>query len=163
MILVQDKITLIGAVNVVIDSEQGSAHSSSISKDLELSVTDVSDQRDFMGNHVISTKVLNRLDKMSRVSMHTNPNTINKDFGGVWRAERLIFLENFHISLDHELNDWIAGSTNSDIAHKSQVFHETASLSFRGLGRANQSPMSVVQLARFGNFSVTSNRSICAT
>src|SRR5271154_6783834 len=103
------------------------------------------------------SKMLHSLHKMSRISMHTHPDAVDKDLGGVRRSQRLVLFEHFHIPLNHELNNGITRCANGDVAHKSQVLDEAASLSFRSLGRANQTPMSIVQLSRFSNLSISTN------
>jgi hypothetical protein len=144
MILVQNQVAFIGTIEIVINDEERSTNSAGIRENLELSISNISNQGDFMRNQVGSSQVLDSLDKMSRVSVNTNPNTVNEHFGSIGRSQRLVFLEDFHVSLDHKLNDRIAGSTNGNIAHESQILNETASLSFGSLSRTNQAPVSVV-------------------
>ena len=92
--------------------------------------------------------------------MDTNPYTIDEDLCGIRVVLGLILFEQFHVSLVHELNDGLGRRTNTDVTHERQVLDQTASLSFGCFCGTHKTPMGVVQLARLGDFSVTTDGSI---
>jgi hypothetical protein len=86
VIFVQNQVSLVGAIEIVVNYKQGSAHSARICENLELSVADISNQGYFVRNEMRPTQVLHSPDKVSGVSMYTHPHAVDEDLCSVWRT-----------------------------------------------------------------------------
>ena len=163
VLLIEHQRAAVLAIGVIVDDVQWPANTASVGEDLKLPLTDIPNQTNLVRDHVTSTKGRHGVDEVSRVTMNTNPDTVDEDLGGIWRHLRLELLQDFHVTLNHEIDDGLARCTNGNIAHERQVLDQTTSLTFWCFCRAYQTPMGVVKLPRFGDLSVTTNRGIRPT
>ncbi|KAH3659291.1 hypothetical protein OGATHE_006175 [Ogataea polymorpha] len=74
----QLQFTLVLAIRIVIDNEQRSIDSSCIGKDLKLSLSNVSNQRDLWRNGTTSSKLSHSFNQHGRVSVSSDPVSVQE-------------------------------------------------------------------------------------
>src|SRR5271156_4150162 len=101
MAFVEYKIAFIRLTVIIFYDKQRPTDPARVCKYLELSIAYVSNQGNFVGDVVRSSEIAHGLNQMGWISMYTNPDTVDKNLGSVWRAHRLIFFKDFHAPLNH--------------------------------------------------------------
>ncbi len=95
--------------------------------------------------------------------MNADPATVYKDLGGIGDGARCNFFQVLHAPLLQELQDGRGRVSHRDVSHECQVLDEADCGTFRRLSRTDHAPEGVVQLTRFRQLSVATDRRVDAT
>lgn len=149
--------------SLILNNEQWPQASTSIRVHPQLLLPDVLDDRNLRVDIQVSSQPFQCADKTARIAVNTCPDAIHKDLCGVLNIACCQLLQVLHSPLFQELDDRGRGRADRNVRHKRQVLDQTAGLTLRSLCRTNHSPMSIVQLTRLGDLSISSNGSIAST
>lgn len=139
---------------VVIDNKERSLHSSSIRVETNLFVGNITDDGDLFWDLIGSPEGLHLSHQDVGVVVRAKPVSIHEDFH-VFAGPNHVLVPLFEL-LDSEVlknGDKAAdGATHGDECHERKVLDKTTSCSLWSLSWTDHAPMSVVELARFGEF-----------
>lgn len=134
---------------IAFDDKQWSLHPPGISEELDLLPANVSDDRDFFGDSVHSSHLNDVLDELGGLSMAPEPVTINENLDqiGLLKGLGVECREFLNTKVLEDISQDLSRGANTDKRHQGEIFHQTTGLTFGSLGRANHTPVTVVELA----------------
>ena len=141
---------------VIIDNVKWSLYTTIISEKADLFSGEVPHNRDLSPYAKITSQVPELLIERSSILCTSNPVTVDKHFREslVSKLSWGYLIELQHAPILQLLDDVVRFRTDRHKSHQSEIFHETAGLTFRSLSRTHHSPMSVMELTRLGQFTL---------
>ncbi|RNA27888.1 hypothetical protein BpHYR1_036544 [Brachionus plicatilis] len=149
---------------LLFDNQERSTDAASVRVNSDLSFSDLPDYGHLGHNDVhVAAQLLQSGHQMVRVSVYADPAAVHEHFGRVVNGGRRDLLQILHAPLFQKLQYGIYLRANRNVGHESQIFDQADGVALGRLGRTNNAPLGVVQLARLGQFAVAANRRVHTT
>uniref|UniRef100_A0A2M4B2E6 Putative secreted protein n=1 Tax=Anopheles triannulatus TaxID=58253 RepID=A0A2M4B2E6_9DIPT len=141
------------------DDQQRSTDTAGIGVDAYLTIANVPNHRYLRHDNVhLATQLPQRCHQLLRVAMDTDPATVDEDFRCIGNRGRGDFLQILHRPLFQELQDRRRLRTDRNVRHQGEILHQPDRSPLGRLRGTDHTPEGVVQLARFGQLAIATDR-----
>ena len=139
---------------VVLNDKDWPLHSASIRVEPDLLISDVTHNRDLLGDLIGASEVLDTLQQVVRVVVRAEPVAIHKDLDVFTGSDHrfIPLLELLDAKVLQDGDEAADRPTNRNKCHQGKVLDEAAGCPFRCLSRADHAPVCVMELTWLGEF-----------
>mmetsp|Transcript_16479 Transcript_16479/g.64296 ORF Transcript_16479/g.64296 Transcript_16479/m.64296 type:complete len:1268 (+) Transcript_16479:614-4417(+) len=150
-------VTLLHHQVLVVHNEQRPAAAAGVRVQPQLLVADVVHDRHLPVESVVAAQGAQTTGQLVGVVRDTHPGAVDEDLGCAWDVLRVHAVEHRDALFVQELHHRPGRGADCDVAHERQVLHKPARLALGRLGRADEAPVRVVQLARLRQLSLAAD------
>ncbi len=149
---------------LILDNEERSANAARVRVDANLSLLDLANDGHLGHDDVhVTTQLLERVDELIGVAVHTDPAAVDKHLGGLLDGGRRDLVQILHAPLLEELENRVDLRADGHVGHQSEVLDEADGVALGRLRRTDDAPLRVVELTGLGELAIATDRRVHAT